>query len=320
MHPDQIDAVAPTADRRRFLKVGGAGALAAAFLAACGSDESPPPSETGVTLGTTTTLAPAQTTIPADGEAQAVTITRTMRSVELAAVEAYGVLLGEGSGDLALPAPITYSEDVAVIIGFLRGRHQAHADTLVGMISDVGGEPVAEPNNGVIEGLFAPQVPSLTTEAAVLRTIIAMEDVIASTYAWGSGTVPEAALRAEIMTIGGPSARQAAAARLLRDPRGILVVTSATLDVSGPARLPDHMLLTDPELDGGDVTPEPVAEPEEECRGRGRGRGRRRGRRRRGRRVGHDRDHRSDPADRPPVGVGPSTRPATLVRGGELSG
>ena len=52
MHPDQIDAVAPGADRRQFLRIGGAGALAAAFLAACGSDESPPPSETGVTSTT----------------------------------------------------------------------------------------------------------------------------------------------------------------------------------------------------------------------------------------------------------------------------
>lgn len=267
MHPDQIDAVASGADRRRFLKVGGAGALAAAFLAACGSDESPPPSETGVTLGTTTTLAPAQTTVPADGEAQAITITRTMRSVELAAVEAYGVLLGEGGGDLALPGPITYTEDVSVILGFLRGRHEAHAEAMVGLISDAGGEPVTEPNNGVIEGLFAPQVPSLTTQAAVVQTVIAMEDVIASTYAWGTGTVPQTALRGEMMAIGGPSARQAAAVRLLRDPRGILVVTSATLDVSGPARLPDHMLLTDPDADGGTITAEPVAEPDEEADG-----------------------------------------------------
>jgi hypothetical protein len=265
MHPDQIDAVAPT-DRRRFLKVGGAGALAAAFLAACGSDEESPPSETGVTLGTTTTIAPAQTTVPAEGEAQTITVARTMRSVELAAVEAYGVLLGEGGGELALPAPIPYSEDVSVIIGFLRGRHQAHAATLVGLILDVGGEPVSEPNNGVIEGLFAPAVPSMTTEAAVLRTIITMEDVIASTYAWGTGTVPDAALRAEMMTIGGPSARQAAAARMLRDPRGVLVVTSATLDVSGPARLPDHMLVLEG-MDGGDVPAEPVAEPEEGAEG-----------------------------------------------------
>ena len=65
-----------------------------------------------------------------------------MRSVELAAVEAYSVLLGEDVGGLALPGPITYTEDVSAIIGFLRGRHEAHAEALVPMISDAGGDPV----------------------------------------------------------------------------------------------------------------------------------------------------------------------------------
>jgi hypothetical protein len=181
-------------------------------------------------------------------------------------VDAYSVLLGETVGELALPAPITYSDDVSVILGFLRGRHQAHAEALVDMISEAGGDPVEEPNNGVIEGLFAPQVPALTTQAAVVRTINAMESVNASTYAWGSGTIPDAALRAQLMTIGGPSARQAAAAGMLVDPRGILVVGSATLDVSGPARLPEHMMLVG-DMDGGDASADPVTATEEEDAG-----------------------------------------------------
>lgn len=270
MHPDQIDDVASGADRRQFLRIGGAGALAAAFLAACGSDESPPPSETGVTTTAVATLAPPQTTSPAEGETQVITVTRTMRSVELAAVEAYTVLLGGTVGELTLPTPITYTDDVTAILEFLRGRHEAHAEALVPMISAAGGAPVEQANNGVIEGLFAPQVPALTTQTAVIRTIIAMEDVIASTYAWGTGTLPEASVRAELMSIGGPAARQAAAARLLRNPAGTLVVSSATLDVSGPARLPDHMLVVG-DMDGGDVTAEPAAAPTEDAEGEGEG-------------------------------------------------
>lgn len=259
---------ATTADRRQFLRIGGAGALAAAFLAACGSDESPPPAETGVTDSTTTTIAPAQTTLPEEGAAQGVTIARTLRSAELAAVTSYDVLLGGTEGELALPAPIAYQADVTTALEFLRGRHQAHADALVQVIDGTGGSPVEEANAGVLEGVVAPQLAATSTEATAIRVAVAIEDVLAGTYAWGATSVPGAELRAELMTLGGPTARQAAAARLLQQPNGVNVVSSALFDISGPARLPEHMLLSDDEQDGGDISPEaPVGGGEEEAEG-----------------------------------------------------
>jgi hypothetical protein len=254
----------PGVDRRGFLRLGATGAVAAAVLVACSDDESTPPSETGVTEPepTETTFAPAQTTTPEAGALQDALVFRTARSLELAMVEVYDALLG-GGGDLALPEEVAYDDTARSTLELLRDRHETHADALVALVRQAGGEPVSEPNNGVIEGVVTPQLGDLTTQRTVLLFARSLEDVGAGTYGWGAGTLTTPELREGLMAIGAASARHGAALSILLDPSGADAARAPVLDTSGPARLPDHMLVEDG-MDGGDTLAEPEAAGEEE--------------------------------------------------------
>jgi hypothetical protein len=263
MQPHDIDA---PAGRRNFLKLGGGAVLGAAVLAACGSGEENLPAETGTTVPTTaTTLAAPQGTTPAEGKANDAVVTRTLRSFELAAVEIYRVARGEGQGStdpeaLALPGPITYSDDVAEMLSLLGERHAAHAAALVPVVSTAGGEPVSEANQGVLDGLLGAQLADLTTQEAVVRLARSIEEIGAATHLWGAGVVTTPALRRDIASIGTVAARQSAAVALLLDPTGASAVPQPVLDTSGPARLPDVMFVQEGQ-DGGDVSADPDAAP-----------------------------------------------------------
>lgn len=254
--------------RREFLRLGGAAVLGAAVLAACGDDEETPPAESGTTQPTTsTTLAPPQGTTPEQGAENDAIVTRTARSLELALVEVYAVLLGqaEGSTDpdaLALPGPITYSQDVAQVMELLATRHRAHAEALAELVSEAGGEPVTEANRGVLEGLLAAELPALTTQESVVRFAKTLEDMSAATHAWAAGVLTTPALRQGIMAVGAPLARQSALLALALDPTGMSAVPQPTLDTSGPARVPEHLLVPQGS-DGGDVSPDPEEAPAE---------------------------------------------------------
>lgn len=270
IHPD-IDAVPrghsadaspaerPGHDRRQFLRLGATGVVAAAVLAACSDDEVTPPSETGVTEPepTVTTFAPAQTTTAEDGLEQDAIVFRTARTVELAMVLVYDALLGTASSGVALPGPVAYDADAEAVLTLLRERHDAHAEALVDLVRDAGGERADEPNRGIVEGVVIPQLPDLTTQRSVLLFARSLEDVATGTYGWGAGTLTTASLREGIMAIGAVTARHRAVLALLLDPSGIDASPAPTLDVSGPARLPDHMLV-EPDMDGGDALPEPA--------------------------------------------------------------
>lgn len=252
-----------TADgRRQFLRLGGGTVLAAAVLAACGSgEEEAPPSETGVTTPeqATTTIGPAQTTSPEDGDLQNAVVARTHRSFELAAVQVYAIVLGDDSevdGDVALPGRIDYDAAAEEALRLLHDRHESHLAYLESVITLAGGDPVLEPNRGVLEGLLAPVLSSLTTERSVLQFLGSLETVGASTYAWGAGTLNTAALRQGLMKVGAIAARQAVVPALLLQPSGVTAVPTATLDTSGPAILPEQMLVLDG-MDGSDTMAEP---------------------------------------------------------------
>ncbi|HEX7133650.1 MAG TPA: ferritin-like domain-containing protein, partial [Iamia sp.] len=119
-----------------------------------------------------------------------------------------------------------------------------------------------EPNNGILEGVVHPQLEDLTTQRTVLLFVRSLEDVGAGTYGWGAGTLTTPELRESLMAIGAVSARHGAAVALLLDPSGADASRAPVLDTSGPARLPDHMLVEDGK-DGGDALadpPEPGAE------------------------------------------------------------
>ncbi|HEV7721655.1 MAG TPA: ferritin-like domain-containing protein [Iamia sp.] len=254
--------------RRQFLRLGATGVVAAAVLAACSDDETVPPSETGVTQPepTETTFAPPPTTSPDDGAENDALVFRTARTLELAMVDVYDALLG-GGGDLALPEEVGYDEATESTLELLRDRHETHADALEDLIRGVRGDPVSEPNNGIIEGVVTPQLEDLTTQHTVLLFARSLEDVAAGTYGWGAGTLTTAELRQDLMAIGAVTARHSAALAVLLDPSGSDAVRAPVLDTSGPARLPTHMLVAG-DQDGGDALAEPAppadaASPEE---------------------------------------------------------
>lgn len=263
MQPHDIDA---PAGRRQFLKLGGGAVLGAALLAACSDGEENLPAETGTTVPTTgTTLAPPQGTTPEEGAASDAAVTRTLRTFELAAAQIYGVLLSdEGRSTdpdaLALPAPIAYSEDVAAVLGLLRERHTAHAAALASVVSAAGGEPVSQPNQGVLDSLLGAQVDDLTTQEAVVRLAGSVEEIGAATHVWATGVVTTPELRQDVMAIGAVAARQSAVVALLLDPTGASVVPQPVLDTSGPARLPEALFVPEGK-DGGDVSAEGEAAP-----------------------------------------------------------
>lgn len=260
MQNDTIDDQAPqgTADRRHFLRLGGGAVVGAAVLAACGSSETSPPAETGdAPLESETTLAPPQTTSPEVGAETDAAVVRTGRSLELAAVEAYTVLLGEAEPStapdaLALPAVINLDPEVTEAFTLMRERHQSHAAAMITLVASTGGDAVTEPNNGALQGILGPSLPNLTSQLRLVDAAHVMEDLITSTLAWGAGVVTTPELRAGIMELGAVSARQSAALSMLLDSTGASAVTGPTIDTSGPARVPDFMILT-AEQDGGDV-------------------------------------------------------------------
>lgn len=252
--------VTATPDRRRFLRIGGGGLLAAAVLAAC-SDDGPETSagETGQTVPPVdTTLGPPQTTTPEQGTTQDQLVTRTARSFELALVETYDALLGRHN-ELALPAAVTLAESTTAALELLRSRHETHAQELVAVVSAAGGSSVTQANAGVLGAIVEPQIPDLTTESLILAFAHQLEDLAASTYAWGAGTLSTPALRQQLIGVAMVSARHPVLVALVDDPSGTTAVPTARVDTSGPARVPDYMLVP-VDGDGGDaLTEAPVA-------------------------------------------------------------
>lgn len=252
------DTTASAPDRRAFLRLGGGAVLGAAVLSACGSSETSPPAETGdAPLETETTLAPPQGTTPEQGAATDAAVVRTGRSLELAAVEIYTVLLGEAEpstepGALQLPAEITLSPDVQEAFTLMRERHESHAAAMISLISAAQGDPVTEPNNGALQGVLAPNLANLTSQVRLVDAAHALEDLMAATLAWGAGIMTSPELRVSVMELGAVTARQSAALSMFLDPTGASAVVGPTLDTSGPARVPEFMILAEGQ-DGSDI-------------------------------------------------------------------
>jgi len=255
--PAERAAVLGVPGRRQVLRLGGTAVLGAAVLAACGSDEETPPAETGVTqpAPAETTIGPPQTTSPEDGVASDIIVARTAVSLELTAVALYDVVLGEGESDLALPGEIDFDIEVIAAATLFRDHHSTHADVLSDLVSELGGDPVTEPNRAIVEGIIAPELAQLTSQRAALMFARSVEDIAASTYGFAASVLSTADGRQTIMGIGGVEARHSAALALLLDPTGLDAVPVAFLDVSGPARTPDEVFVQD-DQDGGDVTGE----------------------------------------------------------------
>jgi rubrerythrin len=153
-----------SASRRRFLQAAGLGGalsalpvLARAAGAQSGSSTSTAASETttaSTTPATTTTAPPKRPT--AEDEA----LLGFAQSVELAAVAAYGAVLGRAA-DLAIPA------DVSPVIQVLREHHRAYSQSLSGLLGRVA--PNSE-NAAVLDQLGGPFETGSLDEALAAAT------------------------------------------------------------------------------------------------------------------------------------------------------
>jgi hypothetical protein len=201
----QEPTMTPTADlatastRRQLLRTGAIGAAAAAFLAACGTNDDRPAGQSGVDP-TTTAVAP---TVPIeepsiDELAYDTTVLRTATSLELVVAEAYGTF----GVDLSDPALVATAERFGA-------DHEALAEEFSNGIV-VAGLRVDEPNAWVQENLIDPSVSLMTSDRAILGLMTDLENMLAATYLAAVQTSTDVEWRSRYATIAAAAARRAA--------------------------------------------------------------------------------------------------------------
>jgi rubrerythrin len=194
-------------DRRSFLRVGGLTVAGSAFLAACGS--STKGSQSGTTLPSTTTAvgapntdAPTTTGPPtADEKKTDLGLLRTSTSLELLAVAVYGEA-----------EPLLKSVELRATARLFARQHREHAQQLQAATSEGFGakEVYKKPNAVLKKNLVDLELPTLLTDADIVRFAMSLEDTAAATYVSAAGELSSAKLRQAIMAIGGIEARHAA--------------------------------------------------------------------------------------------------------------
>jgi hypothetical protein len=195
-------------DRRRFLQLGGLGAVSAAVLAACGGRENGGLARVG--------NAPVVTPLP-DPVVNDGVLLRTAASIERSAVSFYDTIIADP--ELLDPSNRTWAN-------VFRDNHEAHASTFDGLVGDVGAE-VWECSNPRIDEFVIDRVMELIQGAPktedtpevpptddpkrdVLNFLHAFESMMG---AWGQALVPllsQGTLRQQAVMIGAREARQAA--------------------------------------------------------------------------------------------------------------
>lgn len=195
----------PTADlttastRRQLLRTGAIGAAAAAFLAACGTNDDRPAGQSGVDP-TTTAVAP---TVPIEEPTEEeltydITVLRTATSLELLVAEAYATF----GSDLSDPALVATAERFGT-------DHQELSQVFARGIEDVSLR-VFEPNQWVQENLIDPSAPQMTTDRAILALMEDLESMLAATYLAAVQTATDGEWRSRYATIAAASARRTA--------------------------------------------------------------------------------------------------------------
>jgi hypothetical protein len=211
---------------RRAVLLGGTGALAAAFLAAC-SDEKP--AETGATAPTNTT------TPPAPDPASDLQLSRTFASLEALAIDTYGSVLKSG--------PLT-TPDVLAMAKLFQQHHQTQLNSVNQDVVSGGDKEVTDRNEAVYEELVKPKLAAAASEGAAIAFLSEMEHALAQTYTWSSGpegfTTPD--FRKKAITIAGIDARHAAVLDIVfeKEPpdsifpgSGFFDATNAFADIDG---------------------------------------------------------------------------------------
>ena len=231
-------------DRRQFLRIGGVTVLGAAVIAACGSDSK---KSTATTAGATTTTAAAggetTTTAASGGGNMDIVLAKTAASLENLAVALYGVALGTSSA-AKLPADIKFDPAVVDAAKLFQMHHQAHADALNAVLKGAGQPAYTKPNEYLFTNVVAKQLPTLTTQKAVVSFALDVENLAAGTYAYAASVLSTPKLRQTIMSIGGVESRHASALALVLDPTGGTAVPKPFTDASPKGRVPDGALIT----------------------------------------------------------------------------
>jgi hypothetical protein len=200
----QEPTMTPTADltattRRQLLRTGAIGAAAAAFLAACGTNDERPPGQSGI--DPTTTLVPP--TVPeeppsVDELAYDTTVLRTASSLELVVAEAYGTFGSElTTPELVATAARIEADHEALAIDFAEGI-------------EVAGLRIDEPNVWVQENLVDPSADLMTNDRAILGLMEDLENMLAATYLAAVQTFTDAEWRSRFATIAAACARRSA--------------------------------------------------------------------------------------------------------------
>ena len=217
-------------DRRQFMKVGGATVIGAAVLAACGSS-----SDKAASSGTTTptTAMPTSPTTAPEAAADAATdkvLLRTATSIELLAVAVYNKALGLG---------VVTTPAVAQAAKLFRDQHQEHAALLQGATTKAGGVAYKKPNSYLYDNVVTPALPTIKTEADVVKFARELENVAASTYTLAAGVLGTAELRQALMSIGGVEARHVAVLNMAMNggdlTKGAPIPFQTTTDAVGSA-------------------------------------------------------------------------------------
>ena len=208
--PEALRAqLAGAPDRRSFLRLGGVTVAGAAILAACGKDDNTKGNTTGTTKAPDTTAAGASSTTQApppseaspDDKATDLQLLRTATSLELLAVAVYGKA-----------APLVKDPSILAAAKLFASQHAEHAKQLQGATREsFGADKVYnKPNDYLNTNLVAPNLKSLTSDIAIVKFAMSLEDSAASTYITAAGLLSTPALRQALMAIGGVEARHAA--------------------------------------------------------------------------------------------------------------
>jgi Ferritin-like domain len=180
--------------RRRFLQIGGTVSIGAVLAACIGGDDSKGSRDSSGGAG---------------GRRADVTNTRTLSSVEAAAVVVYTT--GLDSGLLTMPA-------VADLAELFHAHHREHAALFQSTTDDLGGAPFTDPNP-VVMGQLQPALDGLRDEASVVTLALDVETILAETYQATMGAFADKSFNVAAMSVGGAEARHAAAwAQVLGQP------------------------------------------------------------------------------------------------------
>lgn len=195
----------PTADRdalrsrRQLLVTGTMGAAAAAFLAACGTDQPDVSGASGVDPTTTsvTPTVPVKAIVEADiiGEQQNLATAASLELVVASAYDTYGPRLADA--ELVTQAA-RIAED-----------HRAFAEEFNAGVKDAANK-VSEPNEWVQTNMIDPVDDQMVADRPILNLLSGLESMLTATYASVIASATTAEWRSRWGAIAGGAARRSA--------------------------------------------------------------------------------------------------------------